>query len=233
MKTTKDNTQIHNGHRKRMRETIIKAGLKNLDDIKVLEFILSLAIPRGDVNKTAHLLLAEYKSISRVLDADPLELQKIEGVGKTTAEILTILPQLVEFYNQDKAKNEICFKNVCDLAKYSRTLFADKTTECMYAILLKKDNSTLMHIQKIGTGNIACVKFDLLEITKLLISKNASAVAFVHNHPNGDCTPSSADVDASSRLKTFVESFGMIFIDSLIIGKNQYFSFKFNQPYDY
>lgn len=231
MNKTKKKSCIHDGHRKRMRETIIKAGLKNLDEIKILEFILTLAIPRGDVNTTAHLLLNEFKSISNILNADPLSLQKVSGIGKSAAEILTILPQIVEFYNLDKAKNEICFRNIADLAKYSQSLFENKTSECVYAILLKKDHATLAHTQLINNGDIASVKFDLLDLTKLLITKNATAIAFVHNHPNGNCTPSSADVDASLRLKTFVESFGMFFVDSLIIGKDDYFSFKLNQSY--
>lgn len=233
MKNTPDKTCIHDGHRKRMRETILKAGLKNLDEIKVLEFILTLAIPRGDVNKTAHLLLSEFKTISNILDAKPLELQKIKGVGKSAAEILAILPQVAEYYVHDKAKNQICFNNVADLAKYCKTLFMGKKSEYVYAILLKKDHATLAHSQVIAKGDIACVKFDLLEITKLLINKNANAIAFAHNHPNGDCTPSSADVDATARLKTFVESFGIFFVDSLIISKDKYFSFKLNQSYKF
>ena len=233
MKNTPDKTCIHDGHRKRMRETILKAGLKNLDEIKILEFILTLAIPRGDVNETAHLLLSEFKTISNILDAKPLELQKIKGVGKSAAEILAILPQVAEYYVHDKAKNQICFNNVADLAKYCKTLFINKKSENIYAILLKKDHATLAHSEIIGKGDIACVKFDLLEITKLLINKNANAIAFAHNHPNGDCTPSSADIDATARLKTFVESFGIFFVDSLIISKDKYFSFKLNQSYKF
>ena len=233
MKNTNPKPCIHTGHRKRLRETILKAGLKNLDEIKILEFVLTLAIPRGDVNETAHLLLSEFKSISNILDASISDLQKVAGIGESTAEILTILPQLVDFYIQDKAKHQLCFANVSQLAKYAKSLFADKKSEYVYAILLKKDHATLAHSQIIGKGDISCVKFDLLEITKLLISKNASAVAFAHNHPNGNCTPSSADVDATSRLKTFVESFGIFFVDSLIIGKDEYFSFKLNQTYKF
>ena len=214
MNESKKTPCIHDGHRKRMRETIIKAGLKNLDEIKILEFILTLAIPRGDVNTTAHLLLNEFKSISNILNADSLSLQKVSGIGKSAAEILTILPQFVDFYNTDKAKSEICFRNISELAKYSQSLFKNKNSECVFVILLKKDNSTLAHTQLISKGDIASVKFDLLDLTKLLITKNATAIAFAHNHPNGNCTPSSADVDASLRLKTFIESFGMCFVDS-------------------
>ena len=133
-----------------MRETILKAGLKNLDEIKILEFILTLAIPRGDVNETAHLLLSEFKSISNILDANISDLQKVAGVGESTAEILTILPQVVDFYIQDKAKHQLCFANVSQLAKYAKSLFADKKSEYVYAILLKKDHATLAHSQVIG-----------------------------------------------------------------------------------
>ena len=42
----KDN--IHEGHRKRLIETVSKVGLDNLSDIQALEFILFYIFPRGD-----------------------------------------------------------------------------------------------------------------------------------------------------------------------------------------
>ena len=44
---------IHEGHRKRMKERFMKSGLDDFAPHNVLEFLLFYSIPRGDTNPIA------------------------------------------------------------------------------------------------------------------------------------------------------------------------------------
>lgn len=48
----------------------------------LLEYLLTTAIPRRDTKPIAKALLREFHDISGVLTADPVALQRVEGVGK-------------------------------------------------------------------------------------------------------------------------------------------------------
>ena len=57
------------GHRRRLRERFLRAGLIGLQDYEALELLLMFAIPRRDVKPLAKLLLERYGSVEKVLDA--------------------------------------------------------------------------------------------------------------------------------------------------------------------
>lgn len=57
------------GHRRRLRERFLRAGLVGLQDYEALELLLMFAIPRRDVKPLAKLLLERYGSVEKVLDA--------------------------------------------------------------------------------------------------------------------------------------------------------------------
>ena len=55
MKTNDGN--LHEGHRARLLDLALNAGVDNMSDIQVVEFFLTYIFPRGDVNPLAHRLL--------------------------------------------------------------------------------------------------------------------------------------------------------------------------------
>lgn len=86
--------EVHAGHRHRMRQRFIATGLDSFQDHEALEFLLYYAIPRRDVNETAHLLLDRFGTLAGVLDATPEQLQTIPGVGPGTANFLSLMPEI-------------------------------------------------------------------------------------------------------------------------------------------
>ena len=47
----------------------------------------------------------------------------------------------------------------------------------------------------------------------------------IHNHPSGNPTPSSEDVETTKRLYKMAEELEIEVIDHLIIGRNKFYSF--------
>ena len=95
---------IHDGHRKRMKEEFLKAGLEHMPPHRVLELLLFYSIPQGDVNGLAHDLLTRFGSLAAVLEAPYDELLKVSGVGPHTASHLALITALARRYYTEKAE---------------------------------------------------------------------------------------------------------------------------------
>ena len=56
------------------------------------------------------------------------------------------------------------------------------------------------------------------ELVKLSLAHNAAAVILAHNHPSGDSTPSTADVDITRKLMDALALVDVRVLDHLVIG---------------
>jgi DNA repair protein RadC len=64
------------------------------------------------------------------------------------------------------------------------------------------------------------------EIFRAAIALAASASIVVHNHPGGDPSPSEKDNRTTRRLNEAGRILGIFLLDHVIIGRDNYFSFK-------
>ncbi len=73
------------GHRERLRERALAAGLGALPDYELLELYLLRAIPRRDVKPLAKALIAHFGGLAGVFAATVAELRTLPGVGERVA----------------------------------------------------------------------------------------------------------------------------------------------------
>lgn len=67
------------------------------------------------------------------------------------------------------------------------------------------------------------------EVFKPAILSNANSILVGHNHPSGITKPSTEDISLTERLKEAGRILGIELIDHIIIGGENYYSFKENQ----
>ncbi len=183
---------VHAGHRSRMRKRFLATGLDGFQDHEVLEFLLYYAIPRRDVNETAHLLLNRFGTLSAVLDAPVDDLCSIPGVGPGTAHFLNLIPQVTEQMNRQVIEATY---SVLRTAKDVEPLLAERVRVPLApgeVLLVLSDRA--YHV--IGLHRYD--SFDKLTIRSLALqttASNASMCMFIENVP--DCT----DLPAPQRLQ--------------------------------
>ena len=103
-------------------------------------------------------------------------------------------------------------------------LFKDKKQEYFYVVYL--DNQKKYIDKKLlfkGTVNFSLVH--PREIFKEAYILSASYIVCIHNHPSGDASPSNNDIEITRRIKEISDIHGIGFIDHIIIGNNNYYSF--------
>lgn len=95
---------LHAGHRERMRQKIMTDGVSVLQSHEILEFLLFYCIPKRDVNPLAHRLLNAFGSLEGVLTAGADRLAQIDGVGRHTAETLSLFSGAIDAYMDSSEK---------------------------------------------------------------------------------------------------------------------------------
>lgn len=213
------------GHRKRLRERFIKAGGEALPDYELLELLLALAKPRGDVKPLAKKLIKRFGGFAAVISAEPRELTEVEGVAEATAVAL----KTVQAAALRLAREEVMARPVIGswerLIAYCRMAMAHSKTEQFRLLFLDRKNALIAdELQQRGTVDHTPVY--TREVVKRALDLGASAIIMVHNHPSGDPTPSKADILMTREVRDAAEKLGIVLHDHVIIGRGEHASFK-------
>lgn len=134
---------VHAGHRARLRERFLKEGLSGFSEHEVLELLLMFAIPQKDVNPLAHALIGRFGSLSAVLEASPAELMRVAGVGQNAAALLSLMPQLMGYYQHSAMGAKPSITNLSGAKRYAGALFFGVHEECVYMICLDQSGRVL------------------------------------------------------------------------------------------
>lgn len=213
------------GHRARLRERLLKGGAEALADYEVLEYLLFAAIKQGDTKPVAKELLKQFGSLAGVLNADPAALQRVKGVGATSAAAL----KSVAIAARRMARSEIVQKPVLGswqaLLDYLAIDMAHLTVERVRVLYLDTKNK-LIDDHHVGDGSIDEAAIHPREVIRRAMDLGASALIMVHNHPSGSPEPSRADIQITKRIAEAGRLLGITVHDHVIIGREGHVSLR-------
>ena len=229
MNNTKNKKKnLHDGHRQRLLNQIHNFGLDNMTEVQVLEFVLTFFIPRKDTNDIAHLLLDEFGSIKKVLDASPNDLMKVDGIGERTAKLLTLLPDVFFYYRESGYKNKkIVLKNLNDTVEFLRSIFDGKSQEEFYILFLNAKQE-ILKFEKISAGSQNEVAISCQDIVNKASKYKPNYIILAHNHPDGNSIPSANDIKTTNKIIKMLYYHQLLILDHIIIGKDDHYSFSQN-----
>ena len=90
---------------------------------------------------------------------------------------------------------------------------------------LDKENK-LLGSEKISTGTLNASIVHPRDVMKKAIQYGSDRLILAHNHPSGDPAPSNADRNTTYRLEEVAKALDKKIIDHIIIGRNDYYSFR-------
>ncbi|MDA9918574.1 DNA repair protein RadC [Erythrobacter sp.] len=213
------------GHRARLRERLLKGGAEALADYEVLEYLLFAAIKQGDTKPVAKELLKQYGTLASVLNADPKALQRVKGVGETSAAAL----KAVSVAARRMARSEVTQKPVLSswqaLLDYLAIDMAHLTVERVRVLYLDTKNR-LIDDHHVGDGSIDEAAIHPREVIRRAMDVGASALILVHNHPSGNPEPSRADIQITKKIAEAGRLLGVTLHDHVIIGREGHVSLR-------
>jgi len=215
----------HDGHRQRKKEQFLQHGLEAFADHEALELLLFYAIPRRDVNPTAHLLMERFGSLERVLAAPVEELEQVPGMGRNAAALLRLVPQLIRKARLSAAQHERVLDTSERIGAYFLDIFAAQSDEVMYQLCLDAKGS-MLSCRKLGEGSVAAVGMNLRLLVENAIRSNAVLVALAHNHPSGLAFPSQEDRVTTIQAREALDTVGIRLVDHIIVADDDFISMR-------
>ncbi len=214
---------IHEGHRKRMKERFMKSGLDDFAPHNVLELLLFYSIPRGDTNPIAHRLIDAFGSLSGVFDATPEELMKVSGVGESTAILISMIPQMARKYLEDKADAVNVVGGCGDIGAYLLPKFVGRTNEALMMVSIDNKNKVIS-CSVVAEGTVDSAKVSRRKVMEEAMKVKATRVILAHNHPRGVAVPSAEDVAMTREIGRLFAQVGIELVDHIIIADDDYVS---------
>ena len=218
-------TPHYHGHRERLRERFFNAGPEALSDYELLEMALFAAIPRRDTKPLAKALLKKFGSFTEVIHAPVARLREVKGIKDASINQLKLLAAASGRAARREIERKVALSSWNDVIDYCRSSMAFSDKEQFRLLFLDKRNQLIAdEVQQTGTVDHTPVY--PREVIKRALELSATAIILVHNHPSGDPTPSSADIQMTRAIIDISGPLGIAVHDHLIVGKNGHASMK-------
>jgi DNA repair protein RadC len=215
----------HAGHRERLRARALAGGLGALPDYELLELHLFRSIPRGDAKPLAKALLARFGDLSGVLGASVAELKTVAGVGESVALDLKLLHEAALRIGRAPITRRPVISSWTALLAYVRVALAHEPREQFRVLFLDKKNA-LIADEVMGHGTVDHAPVYPREVARRALELSASSLILVHNHPSGDPTPSSADVEMTRQIVEALRPLRIVVHEHLVVGREGVASLK-------
>lgn len=217
----------HGGHRRRLRDRLSKSGLTGFADYEVVELLLTLAIPRGDVKPQAKALIARYGNLRGILDAPPDELREVPGIDDVTPVALRVVHEAASLYLQQSAEQRETLAEPEALARFWRLKIGALPHEVFHVGYLDSGLRLLRDgIETLEEGTTDRAAVYPRRVIEAALRRGAAALIFAHNHPNGDVRPSEPDKVLTRALDLAANTVQIKVLDHLIVSPDRVFSFR-------
>ena len=222
-----DKVQDHKGagHRQRLRDKFLAAGLDGFHDYEVIELLLTLGTPRKDCKDSAKQALEKFKTLRGVMEASVDSLCEVNGIGPKNVFGIKLIKAVSDRYLKSRVEKTDPVTNSKALFDYLYHTMRDKQQEQFKALFLDAKNR-IMHIETLSKGTLTASSIYPREVVRKGLEQNAAAMIFAHNHPSGDPKPSKEDFTITQQLLFACRLMGIVVHEHLIIGNNAYYSFS-------
>ncbi len=214
---------IHDGHRARLTDLAINAGLENMSQFQVLEYFLTYIFPRGDVNPLAHRLLDKFDSFTHVVEASVQDLKTVDGIADRSAKMIHMFCELFYYFTESKMGKKCVVKHKLELVDIVEDLLRFRTAETALLLALSPAK-VITHRRKVTIDRNNEVSISFLEIGNFLASSKTSTLVIAHGHPYGSAMPSSSDLESYEKTSEFCKTCGVHLLDSYIVGEDGVYS---------
>ena len=207
----------------RPRERLRYQGADALSTVELLAILLSTGTKKTSVLDLAAKLIAHFGSLKKLIASSVEELMEIDGIGPAKAiQLKASLALAQKAFQECHPERVVDTQEAYELVRYE---LAPLKQEALY-VILKNIKGRLISVEKISVGTLSEVLIHPREVFFPAVRHKASSFILAHNHPSGDPTPSSADVEITRHLMKSGRVMGIDLEDHLIIGATSFISLK-------
>jgi len=208
-----------------MRQRFREHELTSFQDYEALELLLHYVARRKDMKPVAKRLIERFGSFKNVLDASTDDLLTVEGIGPAASTLIHFVRQAAVRYLQQTSRTGFSPENPAALINYCRMAMGALPNE-QFRLISLDASFTLVGEDIIADGTIDQATVYPRKVIEAALNQHATTLIFVHNHPNGDVTPSEFDKTLTRGLLLAARTVGLTVYDHIIVSRDNHFSFR-------
>lgn len=209
----------------RPRERLRQNGAQQLTNQELLAIIFRVGIKNLSVTQLAANVLTHFEHLHDIKDATIEELIEINGIGEVKAIELLAAIELGRRVSAKQVQDRWTIRTPDDAATLLMSDMTNLKQEHFVVLYLNVKNQVI-HKQTIFMGSLNASIVHPREIFREAVKRSAASIICAHNHPSGNPTPSSEDIDVTKRIQHAGEVLGIELLDHVIIGDHQFISLK-------
>jgi DNA repair protein RadC len=196
--------------------------LEALSDLEALQHLLARS-HGARAEAAAMRLLDRFLTLPRVLTADLALLSGLVG-SKAAADLQLVYEAACRLAAAELPRRSV-ISSWSALIAYLKVTTIHLDREAFHVLFLDKKNQLIAdEVMALGTVDHAPVY--PREVMRRALELSASAVILAHNHPSGDPTPSTADVDMTRQVIEAGRALRIAIHDHVVVGRDGVASFK-------
>lgn len=207
------------------RERLRDLGAERLSNQELLSILLRTGTKTRPVLEVANDILKHIESLADFQHFSLQELQKIKGIGYVKSIEIKAMIELAKRISKAEYIQKERIMSSERLARKMMLELSDHKQEHLVAIYLDSQNR-IIEQRTIFIGSVRRSIAEPREILYYACKNMATSIIIVHNHPSGSPSPSENDLRFTEKMKRACEDIGLIFLDHIIVGKYQYYSFR-------
>jgi DNA repair protein RadC len=192
-------------------------GAGALSDTELVTLMLHGGLATREAFNVSSRLIAEAGSLRGIAGWQPVDFERLKGIGRVKARQLAALVEIGRRMMQP-GDGELPLMNRPELvAEYFRPIIQGLAVEKFWVLCLNRKNRLRRRVE-ISSGTATSCLAHPREVFRAAIQESATAVVCVHNHPSGDPGPSAADVQITRQLREASKAVDIELLDHVIVG---------------
>ena len=207
------------------RERLELLGEEYLSDVELLAILLRTGRKKYSSLNLALELLQHFGTLDNFRKASISELKEISGIGQTKDIELRAMIELGKRIQTTTRKR---YGQVLSSKEYGMSLAFEMQNfeqEHLTATYLDGQNQ-IIEKKTIFIGAVNHATASPREILYHAVKNLSVGLLVAHNHPSGNLQPSQADKIFTKKIKNACDNIGINFIDHIIVGAGNYYSFR-------
>jgi len=184
-------------------------------DIDLLTHLLAIATGDPGARRLAETLVAELRTLPRVLAADMATLARLGVAPRAQETLATVRECLIRALERELANMDVISGREA-LLDYLHVRLAHERRE-RFRVLFLDGQNRLLADEEMGVGTVDQVSVHIREVIHRALNFGAVALILVHNHPSGSLEPRREDINFTRHLADAARILGMRIHDRILI----------------
>lgn len=202
----------------RPQERLELLGAEALSDVELLAMLLRSGSRQKDVLEISFDLMAEAGSLNALTRWSVEDFTAVHGIGKVKALQMKTVMEIAKRVLSAHMDQPTLMDAPERVFRFFQPIVQSLEVEKFWVLALNRKNR-LIKAREVTSGTVSGSLVHARECFREAIKLNASAVIFVHNHPSGDPSPSSADIKVTRSLRAAAEVLDIDLHDHVIVGR--------------